>query len=414
MKIKDKKIVQTRRGFLKIGAGASGTLLSGLSLQGCSFVLRNKDRGNESNGLRFKFAHVVDTHISTQEKNGAAMKADSIRIFEDVVDRLNETDGLDFILFWGDNFDNNEKGIADLDEFMRLAEKLNALYFIQLGNRESSSSPQGDPVSKEQFVKKFQGLNLNDDDEKCLKSVGKALLINGFPNRQFSNPIDAIDAFKSERFDSIHSIKGASGFFGLEQIGKLSHIMENLLSLLRDGKIPVTPELTDVLLVGVYALRTMVDDVTTSEELDIQCGMCLEMLKRTDLFSNQEIEFVHGSFLFIFSDGITMEQISKAVCKKGLAPESGKIKGTSQKIIDSLIISGQQEDDMILIALESPSCITNTGIHYEFKSKFENVNQACNRAAEEFNKTCLPDGSDIDFIFIQSNRKNSKIAMLSS
>ncbi len=44
---------------------------------------------------------------------------------------------------------------------------------------------------------------LIDDDEKCLKSVGKALLINGFPNRQFSNPIDAIDAFKSERFDVV-------------------------------------------------------------------------------------------------------------------------------------------------------------------------------------------------------------------
>ena len=157
MKIKEKKTVQTRRGFLKIGTGASGTLLSGLSLQSCSLSLRNNDRSNVSNDLRFKFAHVVDTHISTQGKNGAAMKADSIRIFKDVVDQLNETDGLDFILFGGDNFDNNETGIADLNEFIRLAEKLTVPYFIQFGNRESSSNPKGDPVSKEQFVQKFQG-----------------------------------------------------------------------------------------------------------------------------------------------------------------------------------------------------------------------------------------------------------------
>ena len=66
---------------------------------------------------------------------------------------------------------------------------------------------------------------------------------------------DNIDSEVINRiFRSIHSIKGASGFFGMQQIGKLSHIMENLLSLLRDGKITVTSELTDALLEGVDAL----------------------------------------------------------------------------------------------------------------------------------------------------------------
>lgn len=71
-------------------------------------------------------------------------------------------------------------------------------------------------------------------------------------------------------FRSVHSIKGASGFFGLQKIGELSHVMENLLSLLRDKKITVYPELTDALLSGVDALRAMVDDVAASETFDIQ------------------------------------------------------------------------------------------------------------------------------------------------
>jgi len=82
---------------------------------------------------------------------------------------------------------------------------------------------------------------------------------------------DTVDSEVLNRiFRSIHSIKGASGFFGLQQIGEISHIMENLLSLLRDGKISVTPELTDALLAGVDALRAMVEDVTASEEFDIE------------------------------------------------------------------------------------------------------------------------------------------------
>ena len=88
---------------------------------------------------------------------------DSIRIFEDVVSQLNSTDELDFILFGGDNFDNSEKGVTDLDEFLRLTEKLKTPYYIQFGNREAASLPKDDPLSKEQFAQKFQGHGFNGD-----------------------------------------------------------------------------------------------------------------------------------------------------------------------------------------------------------------------------------------------------------
>ncbi len=71
-------------------------------------------------------------------------------------------------------------------------------------------------------------------------------------------------------FRAIHSVKGASGFFGLKNIGELSHVMETLLSLLRESKIELNPELMDALLAGVDALRVMVDDVGASESFDIK------------------------------------------------------------------------------------------------------------------------------------------------
>ncbi|CAN2042234.1 two-component system, chemotaxis family, sensor kinase CheA [Candidatus Magnetomoraceae bacterium gMMP-15] len=71
-------------------------------------------------------------------------------------------------------------------------------------------------------------------------------------------------------FRGVHSLKGASGFFGFQNIGNLSHVMENLLSLVRDGKLNVSPELTDGLLSGMDALTTMVDDVSNSDNFDIQ------------------------------------------------------------------------------------------------------------------------------------------------
>lgn len=69
-------------------------------------------------------------------------------------------------------------------------------------------------------------------------------------------------------FRAIHSIKGASGFFGLEALKSLSHSMENVLMLMRDGKLSPNPEVMDPLLVGVDRLRLMLDDIQNSETVE--------------------------------------------------------------------------------------------------------------------------------------------------
>jgi two-component system chemotaxis sensor kinase CheA len=71
-------------------------------------------------------------------------------------------------------------------------------------------------------------------------------------------------------FRAIHSIKGASGFFGFDALKNLSHVMESVLMMIRDGELVPTPEVTDPLLVGVDRLRAMLDDVAESESVPHQ------------------------------------------------------------------------------------------------------------------------------------------------
>jgi len=71
-------------------------------------------------------------------------------------------------------------------------------------------------------------------------------------------------------FRAIHSIKGASGFFGLQALKCLSHSMENTLMLIRDGKLLPSSEVMDPLLVGVDRLRTMLEDIQASEQVSYQ------------------------------------------------------------------------------------------------------------------------------------------------
>jgi len=62
-------------------------------------------------------------------------------------------------------------------------------------------------------------------------------------------------------FRPMHSLKGASGFLGLNAINGLAHKAENILDELRKGNIAVTPEIMDVILLATDMLRTMIENL---------------------------------------------------------------------------------------------------------------------------------------------------------
>lgn len=71
-------------------------------------------------------------------------------------------------------------------------------------------------------------------------------------------------------FRAAHSIKGGAGFMGLTVIQDLSHVMENVLGLIRSGKLVPTPEIINVLLQASDKLNTMIEDVSNSNDYDIE------------------------------------------------------------------------------------------------------------------------------------------------
>ncbi len=70
-------------------------------------------------------------------------------------------------------------------------------------------------------------------------------------------------------FRSIHSIKGAAGFLGLETIKNLTHHMENLLNLIRNSKLEPTSAVVNVLLTSSDVLQNLINDHENSNSFDI-------------------------------------------------------------------------------------------------------------------------------------------------
>ena len=65
----------------------------------------------------------------------------------------------------------------------------------------------------------------------------------------------------SSIFRTIHTIKGSCGFLGFSKLEKVAHGGESLLSLLRDGKLSLTAEITSGLLSMVDAIRTILSEI---------------------------------------------------------------------------------------------------------------------------------------------------------
>jgi two-component system chemotaxis sensor kinase CheA len=68
-------------------------------------------------------------------------------------------------------------------------------------------------------------------------------------------------------FRAIHSIKGGAGFLAFDSLKTLSHVMESVLMLVRDGKLGVDPELMDAIFAGMDRLRAMLDDIHASDSV---------------------------------------------------------------------------------------------------------------------------------------------------
>lgn len=77
------------------------------------------------------------------------------------------------------------------------------------------------------------------------------------------------DALINKIFRAAHSIKGGAGFFDFNVIKELAHKLENVLDLIRSGKMVPNPEIVTMLLRGFDRLSALIAAPDNSETADI-------------------------------------------------------------------------------------------------------------------------------------------------
>ena len=81
--------------------------------------------------------------------------------------------------------------------------------------------------------------------------------------------VDIDEDLVNKVYRAAHSIKGGAGFMGLTTIKDLTHEMESILGKIRSREMVPTPEIVNVLLMAADTLKALMNDVFTSNEVDI-------------------------------------------------------------------------------------------------------------------------------------------------
>jgi two-component system chemotaxis sensor kinase CheA len=104
-----------------------------------------------------------------------------------------------------------------------------------------------DELMREFLIESQEGL---DRMERCLTELE-------------GRPEDT--ALLADIFRSVHTIKGTTGFLGFKRLETLAHSGENLLGLLREGKMSAEPSVITVLLELLDGLRVILRNIEASE-----------------------------------------------------------------------------------------------------------------------------------------------------
>lgn len=84
----------------------------------------------------------------------------------------------------------------------------------------------------------------------------------------------------NEIFRGMHTLKGAAGFLGFQNIVDVAHRAETILKKVREGEISISQEIIDAILKAVDTLRLLISHIKAREEVTENIQPVLDLLDR--------------------------------------------------------------------------------------------------------------------------------------
>lgn len=118
------------------------------------------------------------------------------------------------------------------------------------------------------------------ESQEHLESMNQALLVLE------QNPADQ-EAI-NQLFRDVHTVKGMAATMGFDALTELTHTMENVLQLLREEKVFMSPSLADLLFQSVDVLKELIDAILKGSNPEADIHSLIESIRAFEVDANQQ------------------------------------------------------------------------------------------------------------------------------
>jgi two-component system chemotaxis sensor kinase CheA len=141
----------------------------------------------------------------------------------------------------------------------------------------------------------------------------------------------------NEIFRAAHTIKGTSGFLGLDKVSELTHKMEDVLNKLRKGELKTNAVIMDALLQAIDTLKLLLEDLRTGKD----SGIDLAAVKS---------QLIAASTVTALVEAPATKKEAKKNGKSNRTETTGAIVATNAPVVESLATKVEST-----LAQESPA-----------------------------------------------------------
>ena len=156
-------------------------------------------------------------------------------------------------------------------------------------------------------------------------------------------------------FRSFHTIKGTSGFLGLDRLTQVTHRCEDILNKLRKGEAVLTKELMDGILVSFDKIKELLAAIETNFNEEVPIEETVELLTSLlDKLENKdgEVTTSEENNLTANTLGIKENKISESqYVKPQLAKEPASV-SAAKKVDNTIRVDVERLDELLNIASE--------------------------------------------------------------
>ena len=204
----------------------------------------------------------------------------------------------------------------------------------QVEAQEQFEAPEANPDEEDREI--ISGFVMESLDG--LETV-EVSLMNLEENPDDSESINAI-------FRSFHTIKGVSAFLKFMRINKLAHRSENLLDMIRSGKLVIQPQVIDVILDSVDMLKQLIHGVKSGLDhgtsMDIGLPIAL-LITRIESVHDQDQQSKPIGRIMVEQGALSEDDLNRALEAQKENPD--------KKLGQILVESGQASRKQVASAL---------------------------------------------------------------